>query len=92
MFRGDHAVTWFDGVHHGSGGNHKIVKSAAAFTSAVSGAGATKIVVEIEKGGTEAVVVVKNNGAQIPQQSLDSLFDMRKPKAEIAYFFRGIVR
>ena len=21
-FRGDHAVTWFDGVHHGSGGNH----------------------------------------------------------------------
>lgn len=46
------------------------------FTNAFKyGAGATKIVVEIEKVGTEAVVVVKNNGAQIPQQSLDSLFD-----------------
>lgn len=21
-FRGDHTVAWFDGVHHGSGGNH----------------------------------------------------------------------
>lgn len=46
------------------------------FTNAFKyGTGATKIVVEIEKVGTEAVVVVKNNGAQIPQQSLDSLFD-----------------
>ncbi|WP_303220171.1 sensor histidine kinase [Enterococcus asini] len=46
------------------------------FTNAFKyGAGATKIVVEIEKVGTEAVVVVKNNGTQIPQQSLDSLFD-----------------
>ena len=46
------------------------------FTNAFKyGVGATKIVVEIEKVGTEAVVVVKNNGAQIPQQSLDSLFD-----------------
>lgn len=46
------------------------------FTNAFKyGAGATKIMVEIEKVGTEAVVVVKNNGAQIPQQSLDSLFD-----------------
>lgn len=46
------------------------------FTNAFKyAAGATKIVVEIEKVGTEAVVVVKNNGTQIPQQSLDSLFD-----------------
>ncbi|MDT2757928.1 HAMP domain-containing sensor histidine kinase [Enterococcus asini] len=46
------------------------------FTNAFKyGKGATKIVVEIEKVNTEAVVVVKNNGAPIPKQSLDSLFD-----------------
>lgn len=46
------------------------------FTNAFKyGKGATKIVVEIEKVNTEAVVVVKNNGAPIPKQSLDALFD-----------------
>lgn len=46
------------------------------FTNAFKyGKGATKIVVEIEKVNTEAMVVVKNNGAPIPKQSLDSLFD-----------------
>ncbi|MGM9903171.1 MAG: sensor histidine kinase [Enterococcus sp.] len=39
------------------------------------GKGATKIVIEIEQLGSEVIVVVKNNGAMIPQQALDNLFD-----------------
>ncbi|MBF8808734.1 MAG: HAMP domain-containing histidine kinase [Enterococcus lacertideformus] len=39
------------------------------------GKGATKIVIEIEKIGSEAVATVKNNGAMIPQEAIDSLFD-----------------
>lgn len=39
------------------------------------GKSATKIIIEVEKIGTEAVIVVKNNGQSIPKQSLDSLFD-----------------
>lgn len=39
------------------------------------GKGADKIVIQLEKTGTEAVITVKNNGKMIPKQSLDSLFD-----------------
>ncbi|GMA53377.1 two-component sensor histidine kinase [Alicyclobacillus contaminans] len=39
------------------------------------GKGADKIVIQLEKTGTEAVISVKNNGQMIPKQSLDSLFD-----------------
>lgn len=39
------------------------------------GKGATKIVIEAEKVGTEVVVIVKNNGKMIPKKALDSLFD-----------------
>lgn len=39
------------------------------------GKGADKIVIQLEKTGTEAVISVKNNGKMIPKQSLDSLFD-----------------
>jgi signal transduction histidine kinase len=39
------------------------------------GKNATKIVMEVEKVGTEAILTVKNNGQMIPKQSLDSLFD-----------------
>ncbi|AYW49275.1 sensor histidine kinase [Tetragenococcus halophilus] len=39
------------------------------------GEGADKIVIQLEKTGTEAVISVKNNGKMIPKQSLDSLFD-----------------
>ncbi|MGX7197355.1 sensor histidine kinase [Enterococcus olivae] len=39
------------------------------------GKGATKIIIEAEKVGTEVVVTVKNNGKMIPKKALDSLFD-----------------
>ena len=39
------------------------------------GKGATKIIIEIEQLGSEVIVVVKNNGAMIPQQAIDNLFD-----------------
>ncbi|MGX7132072.1 MULTISPECIES: sensor histidine kinase [Enterococcus] len=39
------------------------------------GKGATQIIIEVEKAGTEAVLVVKNNGEMIPKYALDSLFD-----------------
>ena len=39
------------------------------------GKGADKIVMEVEKVGTEAILTVKNNGQMIPKHSLDSLFD-----------------
>ncbi|GMC09879.1 two-component sensor histidine kinase [Enterococcus thailandicus] len=39
------------------------------------GKGATNIIIEVERVGTEVVAVVKNNGAMIPKQSLDNLFD-----------------
>ncbi|MFV0558883.1 MAG: sensor histidine kinase [Enterococcus sp.] len=39
------------------------------------GHGATQIVIEVQKIGTEAVIIVKNNGAMIPKSALDSLFD-----------------
>ncbi|HPI99774.1 MAG TPA: HAMP domain-containing sensor histidine kinase [Enterococcus sp.] len=39
------------------------------------GKGATKIVMEVEKVGTEVVITVKNNGKMIPKRALDSLFD-----------------
>jgi len=39
------------------------------------GKDADKIVIQLEKTGTEAVISVKNNGQMIPKQSLDSLFD-----------------
>lgn len=39
------------------------------------GKGADRIVIQLEKVGTEAVITVKNNGKMIPKQSLDSLFD-----------------
>ncbi|MCF1684396.1 HAMP domain-containing histidine kinase [Tetragenococcus halophilus] len=39
------------------------------------GEGADKIVIQLEKTSTEAVISVKNNGKMIPKQSLDSLFD-----------------
>lgn len=39
------------------------------------GKGATKIVIEVEKIGSEVVATVKNNGAMIPQQAIDNLFD-----------------
>lgn len=46
------------------------------FTNAFKyGKGATKLVIQLEKVGTEAVIVVKNNGAEIPKYALDSLFD-----------------
>ena len=46
------------------------------FTNAFKyGKGATKIIVEVDQIGTEAVIIVKNNGAMIPKQALDSLFD-----------------
>lgn len=35
----------------------------------------SKIVIEIEKAGTEAIIIVKNNGTPIPKYALDSLFD-----------------
>ena len=31
--------------------------------------------IEVDQIGTEAVIIVKNNGAMIPKQALDSLFD-----------------
>lgn len=39
------------------------------------GKGASKIIIEAEKVGTEVVITVKNNGKMIPKKSLDSLFD-----------------
>ena len=39
------------------------------------GKGATKIVIEVERIGSEVVATVKNNGAMIPQQAIDNLFD-----------------
>lgn len=39
------------------------------------GKGATKIVIDVEKVGTEVVITVKNNGKMIPKRALDSLFD-----------------
>ncbi|MHC5269259.1 sensor histidine kinase [Enterococcus sp. LJL98] len=39
------------------------------------GKGATLILIEIEKVGTEAIITVKNNGKMIPKHSLDSLFN-----------------
>lgn len=39
------------------------------------GKGATKIIIDVEKVSTEAVIVVKNNGAKIPKYALDSLFE-----------------
>ncbi|KAF1302685.1 sensor histidine kinase [Enterococcus sp. JM9B] len=39
------------------------------------GKGATQIIIEVGKAGTEAVLVVKNNGEMIPKYALDSLFD-----------------
>lgn len=46
------------------------------FTNAFKyGKGATQLVIELKKVGTEAVIVVKNNGAEIPKHALDSLFD-----------------
>lgn len=39
------------------------------------GKGADKILIELDRVGTEAVIVVKNNGAEIPKYALDSLFD-----------------
>lgn len=39
------------------------------------GKGATLILIEIEKVGTEAIIRVKNNGKMIPKHSLDSLFN-----------------
>ncbi|GMA48163.1 two-component sensor histidine kinase [Tetragenococcus muriaticus] len=39
------------------------------------GKDADKIIIQLEKTGTEAVISVKNNGQMIPKQSLDSLFD-----------------
>ena len=39
------------------------------------GKGATKIVIEVERVGSEVVATVKNNGAMIPQQAIDNLFD-----------------
>lgn len=39
------------------------------------GKGATKIVMDVEKVGTEVVITVKNNGKMIPKRALDSLFD-----------------
>ena len=39
------------------------------------GKGATKIVIEVEKVGSEVVATVKNNGAMIPRESIDNLFD-----------------
>ncbi|AYW46363.1 sensor histidine kinase [Tetragenococcus koreensis] len=39
------------------------------------GKGADRIIIQLEKTGTEAVISVKNNGKMIPKQSLDSLFD-----------------
>jgi signal transduction histidine kinase len=39
------------------------------------GKGATQIVIELAIEGTEALITVKNNGAAIPQKSLEQLFD-----------------
>lgn len=39
------------------------------------GEGATKIVIELEKNQTEAIITVKNDGRPIPRESLDQLFD-----------------
>lgn len=39
------------------------------------GKGGKQIVIEVEKVGTEAVITVRNDGPQIPQKSLDQLFD-----------------
>lgn len=39
------------------------------------GAKANQIIIEIEKTNNEAVVTVKNNGAPIPREALDQLFD-----------------
>ena len=39
------------------------------------GEGATKIVIELEKSQTEAIITVKNDGRPIPRESLDQLFD-----------------
>ncbi|WP_122646015.1 sensor histidine kinase [Enterococcus mediterraneensis] len=39
------------------------------------GKGATKIIIEVQKVGTEVVLTVKNNGEMIPREALDSLFD-----------------
>lgn len=39
------------------------------------GKGATKIIIEVQKVGTEVVLTVKNNGKMIPREALDSLFD-----------------
>lgn len=39
------------------------------------GKDATKIIIEVQKVGTEVVLTVKNNGEMIPREALDSLFD-----------------
>lgn len=39
------------------------------------GKGASKIIIEVQKVGTEVVLTVKNNGKMIPREALDSLFD-----------------
>ena len=39
------------------------------------GSEADRIIIEIEKTKNEAVVTVKNNGAPIPREALDQLFD-----------------
>lgn len=39
------------------------------------GKGADKIIIDLDRIGTEAVILVKNNGEQIPKYALDSLFD-----------------
>ncbi|MBP2099149.1 sensor histidine kinase [Enterococcus rivorum] len=39
------------------------------------GKGGKNIIIEVQKVGTEAVIVVRNDGPQIPQKSIDQLFD-----------------
>ncbi|MEO1769164.1 histidine kinase [Enterococcus sp. 665A] len=39
------------------------------------GGRATRIVMQLEKANTEAIITVKNNGVPIPRESLDQLFD-----------------
>lgn len=59
------------------GDNEKLVR---VFNNLISnalkyGKGGHLIVLEANKIGSEAVITVKNNGSQIPQASLDQLFD-----------------
>ncbi|MDR0921058.1 MAG: HAMP domain-containing histidine kinase [Lactobacillales bacterium] len=39
------------------------------------GQGATQIIMDVEKIGSEAIITVRNNGAEIPRENLDQLFD-----------------